>query len=1197
MERANGEQRIPKIAYDSNENIARLSNENRHDTLINEKKWEWGFLRNQCRNLELEQFYQSYMQRLRVSYLSLFIFIELLVVGVHSVILLATIPNLENVSADIFAYIISALLVWAILALNFRNELVKRFSWIMYVTSWLAVALLAGTDIGVSVYHAVINLDLLRPAFGSYILYAVYIFMPLPDNAHASLLGTSVTLSYLIDYAFVTYRKHANGSGGLDFIKLITETIFLISINLLGIHFRMMKEIAIRTTFLDRRQYVEENLMLRYARDEEKSLWLSIIPAQIANKIEQDVKARVEHIRARKQRLISQSNNDAKIESNSNRVHSPTILKYWRQPDTEKLFIEPHDDVTILYADVVNYTYLTTTLDVKTLVETLHDLFVKFDTASEEYNVLRIKFLGDCYYCVAGVPLPNEYHAKCCVDLGLRMIKDIRDVRTRRKLNIDMRIGVHSGSILSGVIGACKWQYDIWSKDVDIANRLEQTGIAGRVHVSEETLKQLDGEYMYEEGTPQARTDPVLKKFGIRSFLIKPPKYSSYNELRRPWSAIRRQIEQRLKPELSTNFMQNNIEQFNQIRTQAKLEMSRELDKMPISRIQLWKFCFGRSKRLTQDEMEEQNFRRNITSMCLFFKDWRWEMQFLREPDDMLKYSVIMGVIIFLGIMAIQSINKIQSTNFWASNAFYIVLIIVCIFLSWFKKLWLMFFAEADKTDPDNKILLFLYETSKSLQSSIIARLSIYILIIIICCSATFMQLLDCNNWPVYGSDNDSNGSLSSQAFSKDRICEEGFNPWGITDSLELTICVVFLFSRIPFVVKLVIGLLISSIYIVIIFVKYALIYESSPSSNVQLQAEYSHVLVIVITFFIFHLMDRQTEFISRVDYNWKRQLQKKQEDAEVTNESISVLINNILPSHVADIYISREMKNELYYEEYDNVAVMFASIENYDTENVGLRVLNEIICDFDDVLKHFESEGAFKIEKIKVAGWTYMAACGLDLARSEHVNTQNTFRNSSLLPNGRRSHYNSSNSNRSSQEVNIKVESSAKSGTNVKRSSSQYEGHSNISRNAKNRKISSPQQSNVVFVMAQFALELMRTIHSFNMENLQCEDGNSDHGMLRVGISNGEIMAGVVGSSKPHYDIWGNAVNMASRMDSTGLPGHIQVTEETAQILRTFNIQCNFRGLTYVKGRGEIPTYFVGIDENLNFIPDSKINTREPNA
>lgn len=79
--------------------------------------------------------------------------------------------------------------------------------------------------------------------------------------------------------------------------------------------------------------------------------------------------------------------------------------------------------------------------------------------------------------------------------------------------------------------------------------------------------------------------------------------------------------------------------------------------------------------------------------------------------------------------------------------------------------------------------------------------------------------------------------------------------------------------------------------------------------------------------------------------------------------------------------------------------------------------------------------------------------------------------------------------------------------------------------------------------------------------------------------------MAGVVGSYKPHYDIWGNAVNMASRMDSTGLAGYIQVTEDTASILESFNIKCEYRGLTTVKGRGKIPTYFVVINKELEFI------------
>lgn len=81
---------------------------------------------------------------------------------------------------------------------------------------------------------------------------------------------------------------------------------------------------------------------------------------------------------------------------------------------------------------------------------------------------------------MSGIPEPNPQHARSCVDLGLRMIRDIREVRAQRNnLNIDMRIGIHSGSIMSGVIGACKWQYDIWSKDVSIANRLETTGLPG----------------------------------------------------------------------------------------------------------------------------------------------------------------------------------------------------------------------------------------------------------------------------------------------------------------------------------------------------------------------------------------------------------------------------------------------------------------------------------------------------------------------------------------------------------------------------------------------------------------------------------------------------------------------------------------------------------------------------------------------
>lgn len=77
--------------------------------------------------------------------------------------------------------------------------------------------------------------------------------------------------------------------------------------------------------------------------------------------------------------------------------------------------------------------------------------------------------------------------------------------------------------------------------------------------------------------------------------------------------------------------------------------------------------------------------------------------------------------------------------------------------------------------------------------------------------------------------------------------------------------------------------------------------------------------------------------------------------------------------------------------------------------------------------------------------------------------------------------------------------------------------------------------------------------------------------------------MAGVVGLTPPHYDIWGHTVNMASRMSSTGVLGSIHVTENTAKVLRQFDVRCDYRGQTTVKGIGQIPTYLVGLSDSLN--------------
>ncbi|XP_017481431.1 PREDICTED: adenylate cyclase type 2 isoform X4 [Rhagoletis zephyria] len=1181
----------------STEDSHDFDDEGHESKLVNQKKWELGYLKKKCRNLELEQYYVSYMKRLRLSHLGIFIFILILNTIVHSMLLIVSFSKSENrdIYVDIGTYMGCTTVILIVLVFNFRTTVNKRYEWLTFATIWLAVSALVVMDISVPIYRAVTDYNITVPTYYSFIIYSIYIFMPIAEDVQAFILGVAVAACYIILFSFVTYRRHLDGTREVDLPKIISEGIFMTCVNMLGLFFRLTREVAIRTTFLDKRQCVEETLVLRAARDQEKSLLLSIIPAQIANKIEEDVKMRIEHMKENKKHRRS---------TNDDVGSPPTPL--WRQMDTEKLFIEPHDDVSILYADVVNYTYLTTTLDVKTLVETLHDLFVKFDTASQEYDVLRIKFLGDCYYCVAGVPAPNEYHARSCVYLGLRMIKDIRDVRSKRKLDIDMRIGVHSGNILSGVIGANKWQFDIWSKDVDIANRLESTGEAGRVHVSGQTLQQLDGEFMYEEGTAKARYDPVLRKYHIRSFLIKPPsaRVSSYITMRRPTAAKRKRLETKsdTRSDIPTNFMQSSISQYNQIRTQATLEMSREVERMPIGRIQFSKICFGHEKHLTQDEMEEQRFRNNITSLFLFFKDWRWEIMFMKQPDIMLKYSVFVSYITLLCAIIMQAVNSSQTLAFWILVGISNIVMILLLALVWYKKLWIMFISETESSKPMKKVSKCLYKLSERIQSNITMRIGMYLVVLVLHSTGIILQLI------YFG--NHINDAANVHILGVARHDVSSFNAWAITECFMLTICITFLFTRIPFILKLSVGVFTLIFYTVVVTLSYSYVYGQSLSTNDHLYPEYSHIFVMCITLGIFHLMDRQTEFIAKVDYNWKRQLLKKQDDAKFTNETISILINNILPSHVgewlrfpitaklydicrylipllitADIYMSRQMTNELYYEEYDNVAVMFATIRNYDTEQVGIRVLNEIICDFDEVLSTYR--GSRKVEKIKVAGWTYMAACGLDPKRSEHRKTQTAYRSSSLLPNGRRSHY-------SSRQHDIEegfevvddeeLPTTSKGAQNIRLQ--EYEGH--------NKKSSKSEEYNdVVFVMLEFAMDLMRTMKSFNVENLQCEDDDEDRGALRIGICNGPVMAGVVGSYKPHYDIWGNAVNMASRMDSTGIAGAIQVTENTAKILKTYNVKCTYRGYTLVKGRGHIPTYFVNVDESLNFVKIDQMSAK----
>ncbi|TNN63100.1 Adenylate cyclase type 9 [Liparis tanakae] len=158
------------------------------------------------------------------------------------------------------------------------------------------------------------------------------------------------------------------------------------------------------------------------------------------------------------------------------------------------------EPVSILFADIVGFTRMSANKSAPALVGLLNDLFGRFDHLCELTCCEKISTLGDCYYCVAGCPEPRPDHAYCCVEMGLGMIQAIEQFCQETRETVNMRVGVHTGTVLCGILGIKRFKFDVWSNDVNLANLMEQLGVAGKVHLSEATARFLDDHYQREDG-------------------------------------------------------------------------------------------------------------------------------------------------------------------------------------------------------------------------------------------------------------------------------------------------------------------------------------------------------------------------------------------------------------------------------------------------------------------------------------------------------------------------------------------------------------------------------------------------------------------------------------------------------------------------------------------------------------------------
>ncbi|KRG06756.1 uncharacterized protein Dmoj_GI13927, isoform E [Drosophila mojavensis] len=457
-----------------------------------ELRWDYQFLRKKCKEVGIEDEFHYHQMRLRANNVYVFQALHAFLTLLHCGLLIATCMHLQLVYIDIICYMVSAVIVIVAMWVNVNVKLGLKYKWLKYVTSTTAALCVLLVDMGTNFYHEHFNDWFLETFFDTYIIIMIYMFFPIPDIPPAMGLAATISAIYIIYY--VLFLGSLNLGEHSRFGETIENLFYYISLNMMCTYFLIMREIVVRASFLDRHQYVMEDIALRSARATERIFLHTILPPQIAQPIQDEIRNRIK---------IGQKHHD--LPSNKrDRV----------------IAIQMHPDVSILYADIVNYTHLTTTLSVKELVTLLHELYARFDNAASRYAVQRIKFLGDCYYCVAGLIKPDPAHAICCVNLGLCMIDIIREVRDEVQIGIDIRVGVHSGSLFAGVLGSAKLQYDIWGQDVLIANKLEATGMPGQVHVSERTLQMVKNMYEVYPGTKAARTDAFLQKHNIITYLI-----------------------------------------------------------------------------------------------------------------------------------------------------------------------------------------------------------------------------------------------------------------------------------------------------------------------------------------------------------------------------------------------------------------------------------------------------------------------------------------------------------------------------------------------------------------------------------------------------------------------------------------------------------------------------------------------------